>query len=113
MIEMCHGKWPLAMTRGRLIQIEKARLLPIGSTLPAPGCGDFRCRKEGTFPIKGCLTDRGDMLFDAFLTVKGIDSGAAFRLGHRVMGAKKGFQKLFGCRVYARCSVATTRRFVQ
>src|SRR6266516_3326436 len=108
MIEMCDSKWPLAMPGSSLIQIEKAGVISIGSTLPATRCRDFGRRKEGTFPIKSGLTDRGNMLFDAFFTVKGIDGGAAFCLRHRVMGAKKGFQKLFRCRVYARCPVATT-----
>src|SRR5947209_4243885 len=113
MIEMCDSKWPFAMTRGGLIQIEKAALLPIGSTLPVTRCRNFGCREYGTCPIKSGLTDRGNMLFDAFLTVQGIDGGAAFRLGDRVMGAKNSLQELFRGRIYARRAVATTRRFVQ
>src|SRR6266566_3724816 len=113
MIEMGESKWPLAMTRGGLIQRVKAGLIRVSSAPPVTCCRDFRCRKEGTFPIKSGSTDRGNMLFDACFTVQGIDGGAAFRLGHRVMGTKKGFQKLFRCCVYARRSVATTRRLVQ
>src|SRR6266568_7628994 len=109
MIEMCDSKWPFAMTRGGPIQIENAGLVLIGSTFPAPGTGDFGGRKEGTFPIKRGLTDRGNLLFDAFLTIEGIDGGATFRLGYRVMGAKNRFQELFRDRVYARRSIAATR----
>jgi hypothetical protein len=74
---------------------------------------DFKGRKEGTFPIKRGLTDRGKMLFGTLITIQGIDSGAAFRLGGCVMSTKKGFEKLFRCRVYARSPVATTRRLVE
>ena len=101
------------MTWGGPIQIEKAGVVPIGGTLPVTRCGDFWCRKEGTFPIKRGLTDRGKMLFGTFLTVQGIDGGAAFRLGDRVMGTKNSFQELFRCRVDARRSVAAARRLVQ
>src|SRR2546421_8276989 len=111
MIEMGKSKWPFAMTRGCLIQIEKAGWIWVSSAFPMTRCRDLGCCKEGTFPIKGGLTDRGNMLFGALVTIQGIDGGAALRLGCRVMGAKKSFQKLFRCCVYARCPVATTRRF--
>ena len=60
-----------------------------------------------------CDFHTGNILFGALVTIQGIDGGAALRLGCRVMGAKKSFQKLFRCCVYARCPVATTRRFVE
>ena len=101
------------MTRGGPIQIENAGLVPIGSTFPAPGTGDFGGRKEGTFPIKRGLTDRGNLLFGTLVTIQGIDGGAAFRLGCRVMSTKKRFEKLLRCRVYARCPVAAMRRLVE
>src|SRR5512135_1900181 len=112
MIEMGDSKWPFAMTWGRLIQIKKAGLIGVSSAFPVTGCRDLGGRKEGTFPIKRGLTDRGNMLFGTLVTIQGIGGRAAFRLGHRVMSTKKRFQKLFRCRVYARCSVTTTCRFV-
>jgi hypothetical protein len=49
---MGQGKRALAVTRGGPIQIEKAGVIGVSSTLPVTRCRDFGCRKEGTFPIK-------------------------------------------------------------
>lgn len=87
----------VAMTRGRSIQVVHAGLVGVSGAFPMTRRRHLRCRKEGTFPIKGGLTDRGNMLFGAFVTVEGIDGGATFRLGCCVMSTKKGFEKLFRC----------------
>ena len=97
MIEMGKSKWPVAMTRGRSIQVVHAGLVGVGDSFPVTRRRHLGCRKEGTFPIKGGLTDRGKMLFGAFVTVQSIDSGATFRVGCRVMSTKKSFEKLFRC----------------
>src|SRR5205823_15044727 len=110
---MCDCKWPFAMTRGRVIQREKTGLIRVGSAFPVTHCRDLGCRKEGTLPIKRGLTDRGNLLFGTLVTIQGIDGGAAFRLGCRVMSTKKRFEKLLRCRVYARCPVAAVRRLVE
>src|SRR5215470_18611674 len=110
---MGKSKWPIAMTRSRLIQVVDAGLVGVNGAFPVTHRRHLGCRKEGTFPIKGSLTDRGKMLFSAFVTVEGIDGRATLRLGGRVMSTKKGFEKLFRCLIDARHAIATTRRIVQ
>jgi hypothetical protein len=97
----------------RLIQVVKARLVGVSGAFPVTRRRYLGCRKESTFPIKCGLTDRGNLLFGTFVTVEDIDGGATFRLGCCVMRTKKGFEKLFRGFVYARHSIATTRRLVQ
>src|SRR4051812_12976569 len=99
---MDKSKWPVAMTRCRRVQVINAGLVGVSSAPSMTRCRDFWCRKEGTFPIKGGLTDRGNLLFATFVTIEGIDGGATFRLGCRVMSTKEGFEKLFRGFVYAR-----------
>ena len=110
---MGKSKWPVAMTRGRSIQVVHAGLIGVSGAFPVTRCHDFVVRKEGTFPIKGGLTDRGNLLFGTFFAVEGIDGGATFRLGCCVMSTKKGFEKLFRCLIDARHSIATARRLIQ
>src|SRR5438309_2046143 len=110
---MGKSKWTVTMTRCRSIQVVNARLIVVSSAFPVTRSQDFGGRKEGTFPIKGGLTDRGNLLFGTFVTIEGIDGGATFRLGCRVMSTKKSFKKLFGCLIDARYSIATACRLVQ
>src|SRR5258708_39633496 len=110
---MGDGMWALSAPGCGLALIEEAVSLLIGRSFSPTGCRYLWRREDFSFTVKGCGTDRGDLLFCAFITIKRIYRRGSFGLGNSIMGLEKGHKQFFGGRVHAGLAVSSLGRFVQ